>query len=105
MDRTAEMLIGTKRSAGTCRWGTPTLFLSAPFWFEAERCPWSCRRDPVPRALNATDGCATCLFWQPRDGVLPAASLHRERAGTVREGAVPLMVDWLGAVLPPHETE
>ena len=52
MDWVAEPPIRTKRSAGSCRWAMPTLFLPAPFWFEAERCPWTCMRDLVPRVLS-----------------------------------------------------
>jgi hypothetical protein len=51
--------------AATCRWATPTLFLTAPFWFEAERSPWACLRDNTPRILLSTESCATCSRWEP----------------------------------------
>jgi hypothetical protein len=105
MDWVAEPPIRTKRSAGSCGWAMPTLFLPAPFWFEAESCPWTCMRDSVPRVLSTTDRCATCLYWKPRQDAPPASTLHPERAGSVCEAAVPLMVDWLGGFPPPHEIE
>jgi hypothetical protein len=55
-----------KRSAATCRWATPTLFLQAPYWFEAENSPWACVRDIAPRVLSMTDQCAVCSRWELR---------------------------------------
>jgi hypothetical protein len=54
------------RSAATCRCAVPTLFLRAPFWFEAEDAPWACVREPALRVLNTTDLCASCPHWEPR---------------------------------------
>ena len=52
--------------AATCRWATPTVFLAAPYWIEAESAPWACVRDTVPRVLGTTDQCAICPRWEPR---------------------------------------
>jgi hypothetical protein len=43
------------------------MFLSAPFWFDAERRPWACIRQAVPQVLDTTDVCVHCLNWEPRD--------------------------------------
>jgi len=61
-----------ERRVTTCRWGTPTLFLPAPFWFAAEDCPWACTRGPIPRILETTDPCRTCSQWERKSG--PAGS-------------------------------
>lgn len=53
-------------SAVTCRWATPTVFLAAPYWIEAESAPWACLRDTIPRVLGTTDQCAVCPRWEPR---------------------------------------
>jgi hypothetical protein len=58
-----------QHSASTCRWATPTLFLQAPFWFEAENAPWTCVRDAAPRLLDTAEPCATCLRWERAPGV------------------------------------
>ena len=67
------------RSAAGCRWATPTLFLAAPYWFEAEDSPWACVRDAAPRVLTTTDACASCPRWEPRPTAAPADSLEQER--------------------------
>jgi hypothetical protein len=103
MDAVTERPIPRQRSASNCRWATPTLFLPAPFWFDAEACPWSCLRDAAPRVLGTTDPCATCPRWEPQE-VAPAQPSDR-RPETVGETAVPLLVDWLGAFPPPHEAD
>lgn len=51
--------------ASTCRWAVPTLFLPAPFWWEADDRPWSCIRGAAPRVLETTEVCATCPYWEP----------------------------------------
>jgi hypothetical protein len=56
--------INKHHGANNCRWATPTLFLPAPLWFDAGSCPWSCRRDAVPRIVSSTDRCATCARWE-----------------------------------------
>jgi hypothetical protein len=58
----------TAPHAGNCRWGVPTLFLQAPYWWEAEDRPWACVRSTAPRTLEATEPCATCPYWEPRAG-------------------------------------
>jgi hypothetical protein len=41
-----------RRSASTCRWGTPTLFLDEPLWLESEMCPWTCVPGPTPHVVT-----------------------------------------------------
>jgi hypothetical protein len=101
MDAVAERPIDRQRSAVTCRWATLTLFLPAPFWFDAEACPWSCLRDAAPRVLATTDPCATCPRWEQRAPV--AETPDQKRETTASEAATPLMMDWLGGFPPPHE--
>ena len=55
-----------RHAAVNCRFAVPTLFLKPPFWFEAERCPWACMQQPIPRVLETTDVCATCPGWERR---------------------------------------
>lgn len=98
-----DRVMSAQRNAHNCRWAIPTLFLPAPLWLDAESCPWTCTRDPVPRVLSTTDACATCLAWEPREGAPSAVPRHQGRPGTAGETAVPLMVDWLAAFPPPHE--
>ena len=104
MDALAERRTPRQRTASTCRWATPTLFLPAPFWFDAEACPWSCVRDAAPRVLSTTDPCAACPRWEPRE-TAPAQPSDQGPAETVGQAAVPLLVDWLGGSPPPHEAE
>jgi hypothetical protein len=52
--------------ASTCRWAIPTLFLPAPYWWDAEDRPWACVRDGAPRALETTEVCTDCPYWEPR---------------------------------------
>ena len=69
-----------KRSAPTCRWAVPTLFLRTPFWFEAENAPWACMREPALRVLNTTDLCASCSRWEPRRStgdIMPTPEVSR----------------------------
>jgi hypothetical protein len=104
MDAVAERPIARQRSASNCRWATPTLFLRAPFWFDAEACPWTCLRDAAPRVLSTTDPCATCPRWEPRE-IAPANTPDQRPAEAAATAAVPLLVDWLGGSPPPHEAE
>jgi SAM-dependent methyltransferase len=54
------------RHASNCRWAMPTLFLPAPYWWDAEACPWACVREGVPRILDSTDVCPDCPYWTSR---------------------------------------
>ena len=51
------------QSVSTCRWGTPTLFLPWPLWFDAERCEWSCTRAAQPRPIPDPGTCEVCGGW------------------------------------------
>ena len=104
MDPVAERRITSQRRASNCRWATPTLFLPAPFWFDAEGYPWSCLRDAAPCILTTTDPCATCPRWELRE-VAPAESPDQKQAEAAASAPVPLLVDWLGGSPPPHEAE
>lgn len=59
-----ETVSNKTQRASNCLWATPTLFLTAPFWFNAETRPWTCLRDANPRALRTTDRCAECPRWE-----------------------------------------
>jgi hypothetical protein len=50
--------------AGNCRWAAPTLLLPAPYWWNAEDCPWACVREAVPSVLETTEVCAHCPRWE-----------------------------------------
>jgi hypothetical protein len=54
-----------KDHAVRCRWVTPTVFLDAPYWAEAEASPWACTRDAEPRLLETTAECSTCRRFEP----------------------------------------
>jgi hypothetical protein len=64
--------MNTKQSVTTCRWATPTLFLDAPYWFEAETFPWTCTRDVPLRVLGTTARCARCRRWEAQPAEAPA---------------------------------
>ena len=104
MNPVAERPIPMQRSASNCRWSAPTLFLPAPFWFDAEACPWSCLRDAAPRLLSTTDPCATCPRWEPRE-IAPQQSPDQRQAEAGAAAAGPLLMDWLAGSPPPHEAE
>ena len=65
MDAIAERRAPRNQGASNCRWATSTLFLEAPFWFEAEADPWTCVCQEPPRLLRTTELCATCRRWEP----------------------------------------
>jgi len=71
--------MNTRHSVTTCRWASPTLFLNAPYWFEAETYPWTCTRDPSLRPIGTTARCTTCERWeaQPADAPDQAPSGNR----------------------------
>jgi hypothetical protein len=54
-----------QHNAANCRWATPTLLLSAPFWLAAWDAPWACTRNTVPRVLDTFEVCTTCPRWEP----------------------------------------
>lgn len=104
MDVIAKRPIRGKRNASNCRWATPTLFLRAPFWFDAETCPWTCLRDSVPRLLNTTDCCGTCPRWESRTREKVPAIPDQKREPAAYDAPAPLMMDWLGGVPPRYDT-
>lgn len=66
--------------ASNCRWAMPTLFLPAPYWWDAEGCPWACVRERVPRILETTEVCADCPYWEahPKANTEPGDSAEPE---------------------------
>jgi len=66
MDKVFKLNINTQR-ASNCLWATPTIFLSAPLWLDAEARPWTCLRDNDPNSLSSTDRCTACPRWE-REG-------------------------------------
>jgi hypothetical protein len=50
-----------------CRWAEPTLFLQNPLWTAAEKYPWSCHADGVPRPVEDTHLCTVCGRWAARE--------------------------------------
>ena len=58
------MTSSPKDHAVRCRWVTPTVFLDAPYWVEAEGSPWACTRDATPRPLATTEECSTCARFE-----------------------------------------
>ena len=62
-------------SVHTCRWGSPTLFLQWPLWYEASQHEWSCIRGQAARVLVDPAICRTCPYWSPAEHQLaPRAS-------------------------------
>jgi hypothetical protein len=53
-----------KHHAGNCRQAVPTVSLSAPVWWEADDCPWTCVREGTLRTLETTEVCADCTYWE-----------------------------------------
>lgn len=68
MDTVPLHPVSKPQQACNCLWAAPTLFLSAPYWFDSESCPWACLRDADPHVLITTDPCASCPRWE-RDGI------------------------------------
>jgi uncharacterized protein (DUF302 family) len=64
--RHAITTAGGRIQAASCRWATPTLFVSAPVCYDAEESLWSCTRDAGTRPLETTEVCADCERWEPR---------------------------------------
>ena len=59
--------MATLHSVQTCRWGTPTLFLGWPLWYEASQHEWSCVRGDAVRVLVDPVMCRTCPHWSPAE--------------------------------------
>jgi hypothetical protein len=55
--------MAASHSVQTCRWGTPTLFLGWPLWYDASQHEWSCTRGAVPTVLVDPAICRTCPYW------------------------------------------
>jgi hypothetical protein len=74
------------RLVSTCRWGTPTLFLEWPLWYDASQHEWSCTRGTPPRVLTDPAFCRSCASWAPvealaaQDPVRAQAPCHYQRA-------------------------
>ena len=64
-----EHMAGT-HGVQTCRWGTPTIYLPWPFWFDAARHDWSCSRTLAPRPLLDSGVCHTCPNWEPANSAV-----------------------------------
>ena len=62
----------------TCRWGSPTLLLPWPFWYNASQHEWSCTRGATASVLVDPSVCRTCPYWAPQE---------RQRAETRAPGA------------------
>jgi hypothetical protein len=75
--------MNTKQSVTTCRWARPTLFLDAPYWFEADTYPWACTCDPTMRVLRTTARCASCRRWEAHAEEAPVQSLSVNPAPAV----------------------
>jgi len=63
MDTLSKLTPKTQR-ASNCLWAVPTVWLSTPFWCDAETRPWTCVRDGDPRPLSTTVRCVECPRWQ-----------------------------------------
>ena len=60
-------------SVQTCRWGTPTLSLEWPWWYDASENEWTCTRDGRMKILTDDTLCLTCPHWAPAPSeALPA---------------------------------
>lgn len=57
----------------TCKWASPTLFLSYPQWLDAWSWEWSCDSHGAFRALPNTSACRQCPRWEPREVRGPVA--------------------------------
>ncbi|MGE3888977.1 MAG: hypothetical protein AB7H81_21310 [Vicinamibacterales bacterium] len=56
--------MNVEHHASNCRWAVPTLFLPAPYCWEAEDRPWACIRTGSPRVLETTEVCRSCPHWK-----------------------------------------
>ena len=71
----------TPHSVQTCRWGTPTLFLPWPRWYEASQHEWSCTRQGPANVLLDTAICRACPHWLPHSGDLASPAEARTHDG------------------------
>ena len=53
------------QSVQGCRWGSPTLFVHWPLWYEASQHEWSCKVTGSPTVLADPTVCRTCPYWSP----------------------------------------
>ena len=71
----------------TCRWGTPTLFLPWPSWYDASEHEWSCTRRAAPAILVDPAICLTCAHWAPVERQ-PAHPPQQRSAGCLHRHAL-----------------
>ena len=59
------------------RWGTPTLFLQWPLWYDASQHEWSCTRGATATLLVDPEICRTCPYWSAAERhVRPTPPAH-----------------------------
>jgi hypothetical protein len=54
------------RTAHSCHWGEPTLFLPFPQWLDALHWEWSCRHTAHRGPLKVVENCGACPEWERR---------------------------------------
>lgn len=55
------------RSARTCRWAQPVVFVPLPGWIKIWPARWACLGDDRSRTvLDARSDCANCARWTER---------------------------------------
>lgn len=52
----------------TCKWASPTLFLSWPQWLDAWTWEWSCYSNGAYKPVMKPEDCRACARWTPRGG-------------------------------------
>jgi hypothetical protein len=60
-------------SVQTCRWGTPTLFLPWPLWYDASQHEWSCTRGASATILVDPAIRRMCPSWSPAEALAESA--------------------------------
>jgi hypothetical protein len=68
--------MASRRAVQTCRWGTPTLFLPWPSWYDAADYHWSCVRHHAIHVIAEPAMCEMCPHWTPGSS---AATVDRKR--------------------------
>lgn len=81
------------RTVQTCRWGTPTLFLSWPLWYEASQHEWSCTRGGAARVLTDPAICRTCPYWTPAEHQVKVSHPPQRHSGCRYQRALILRRD------------